>query len=162
MEVRTELNEWYQKVKSCRYDFYKCLSGYLQCGMFIVMLEQLVKEYSDVESIPQPTDISYRTESYQIKSATYNTYTYNQLICDIFTDITLEGEGIVIKWCLMTSKIHKRDFGKFVRVEHDLVTWIYPLPELDGKQSVSLLEIRNCIPNMALSDYELGIGYVIA
>lgn len=156
------MDRWYQDVKTHRYDFYSCLVGYTIKG---AKLEEYRNKYSDIQSIPQPTDISYRTHNYNIIIAEFTDQNitrndYQHLIHGGVADVKFKAYGAYgtnIKWCLYTDNIC-RDFGRYVKVKYG---WVYPLPELTNKQTVSLLEIRSCIPVDLVIHYYPEICYVV-
>lgn len=137
-------DDWLKQTKEYRYDFYMGFLAYLRASIGSNTRDEFMKEimemYPNIKMIPQPTDISYRKCKYIDREAVPNNYArlvYGELLGTVILR-PQHGEKVA-KWFLKSSYAMKRNLGKFVKVNDG---WIYPLPGLNGKQTVSLLEIR--------------------
>lgn len=159
------MEEWYADIQVLRYDFYRGLFLYLKGGNYEERMKEMYEKYSDITLIPRP-DVSFRT--YKLKNAIlinsnlhYNETDYLSLICGkIINEIVWKPHRghKAVKWCLAAIRIHKESIGKYVEVGS---LWVFPLPELTGKQMVSLIELRACIPTgVVFADQVISINYV--
>lgn len=156
------MDAWLSKAKEIRYDFYY---GLLLCGEY-TRLEFMAK-YPDVELMPVPADISVRAQNHRLSFARvvnsnlkYNQTHYQYFIYGMVNSLEFVPmtNHRVLGWCLITYHIAHNTLGKFVRVKD---SWILPLPGLNGKQKVSLLEIRNCVPSDITFIAEAKVQYSI-
>lgn len=94
-----------------------------------------------------------------VNTMNYNSRDYRYLIYGGIFDVEFKPykDQVADSWYLLTDQIHERS-NKWTKMG---TMWVLPLP-LDGKQVVSLLEVRNCIPaDIVFIGYRVDVCYSV-
>jgi hypothetical protein len=159
-----ELIDW---VHDNRYDFYQAKLEFMieQCPdrkAFERYALKVLSKYPDKEKIPKPIGFDYykfdgefaRARHFvRAKKGFHSGFnrSYGAMVTGDrggyeigydLNDVVAECTVHVKRWCLRSSCLPSKGAGYWVEYHG---VYVLPLPELNGKQKVTMMEVRNCV-----------------
>lgn len=166
-----DLVEW---VKTHRRHYYnqELVHLYELCdtrSSFLDMAVMHIRVFANKEDIPDAIGYDYDSLSGYLAnsnqmSSVNNVHDrfYDELILGKYnihiSEMTFSCQKVVLRWCLASAYLPSLGVGKWVEYQN---TYVYPLPELTGKQTVTLAEVRDCV-NIRLKHEHAAIRCICA